>query len=212
MEGLKKIVTDFQLNRFYYVTDCKPVPDQISLLSTVIQALVPFRIGAYDGRHRFALCCYFATGFFNPNNSLLQKQSSFGTSQGGKGKRFEDCELFRKQTFHVASDRTPPENGLHMAYSVMVKLGVKTTTSQELSVKTDWQSTIADCLTHLQNNSLSCTKLQELTFNNFWSAKEWELPYTDIVDECRCNMLHWQPVAGCFLVYGCRPQLPHPDQ
>ena len=183
MEGLKKFVNDFHLSRFYYVTDCKPVPDQISSLSTVIRALVPFQVGAYDGRHRFALCCYFASGIFNPTNSLIQKRSFFGTSQGGKEKRFEDCELFRDQTFHVATDRTPPENDLAITYSVMVKLGGKTTTAQELSVKTDWRSTISDCLSAIQNNSLARTKLHQLTFDNFWSAKEWELPYTHIVED-----------------------------
>ena len=39
MEGLTKFVNDFHLNQFYYVTDCKPAPDQIFLLSTVILLL-----------------------------------------------------------------------------------------------------------------------------------------------------------------------------
>ena len=49
MQGLKKFVSDVHLDCFYNVNDCKRVPEQIYALSTVIRALVPFCVGAYDG-------------------------------------------------------------------------------------------------------------------------------------------------------------------
>ena len=64
----------------------------------------------------------------------------------------------------------------------MVRLGVKTTTSQELSVKTDWQTTICECLTSLQFNPEAQKHLTGLTSDNFWLTDDWELPYNNLID------------------------------
>ena len=86
-EELKVYVETFKLNRFYNV-DLKPIHQQLKTLGTIIRMLVPFRLAAYDGRHRFNLCCYFATGIFLPTSELRPKVVSFNevaTMFGEKG-------------------------------------------------------------------------------------------------------------------------------
>ena len=134
MQGLKKFVNDFHLLCFYNVNDCKHVPEQIYALCTVIWALVAFCVGAYDGWHRFSLCCYFATGYFNPTSSLLQKHILVEMVKGVKENHFKDSDLFHEQTFQVTIYQTQEDGDLQVAYNIMDKLGGKTTTSQELSV------------------------------------------------------------------------------
>ena len=106
----------------------------------------------------------------------------FEKVQGVKEQRFKDCELFHEQSFHVTIDRTPKNGDLQAAYQIMVRQGVKTTTSQELSVKTDWQTTICECLTSIQFNPEARKHLTGLTFDNFWLSDEWELPYNNLIE------------------------------
>ena len=89
--------------------------------------------------------------------------------------------MFRHQTFQVTIDETPRGHDLNVAYDVMVKLGVRTTTAQELSIKTDWRSTIGEFLTYLQDKQYTLKMLNGLTFENFWSAEPWNLPYMHVI-------------------------------
>jgi hypothetical protein len=179
-EGLGDFIKAFRLDRFFILNDML-IQDQIWLLSAVIRALVPFRVSAYDGRHRFNLCCYFASGHFKPNNSLKLNKFPFEKIPGLKrGTKFHKCELFCPQTFNVAINT--PESTIQVAYDVMIELGIGTTTSQDLAVKTDWRGTICEFLTFLQDRPDASEILRGLTFQNFWSRQDWSLPYKDMIE------------------------------
>jgi hypothetical protein len=178
-EGLGNFIREFRLDRFYRLNDMA-IQHQIWMLSAIIRALVPFRVSAYDGRHRFNLCCYFASGHFKPNNSLKLHQFPFQKIPGLKeGAKFDKCELFYPQTFNVAIN--PHQSDLQDAYSLMKELGIGTTTAQDLAVKTDWRGTICEFLTFLQDRPDASDILRGLTFQNFWSKQIWSLPYKDMI-------------------------------
>ena len=173
---------EFHLGHFYYLNDSQSIAHQLHALSSVIQALIPFCVGAYDGHHWFNHCCYFATGFLNPNSSLLLNQAHFEFFCDIKRAHFEECEVFCHQTFQVTIDQTPTSHDLKVAYNIMIKLGGQKTTSQELSIKTDWQCTIGEFLTHLQGNQNTLNKLRGFTLDNFWNVETWNLPHNYIIN------------------------------
>jgi hypothetical protein len=85
-EGLQQLVTAYGLGWLYEVND-DPLPNQLLELSTLIRAVTPMRVAAFDGRHRFNLCCYFATGFFHPTACMKLERQDFGAFQETWGRR-----------------------------------------------------------------------------------------------------------------------------
>jgi hypothetical protein len=63
-DGLKALIQDRKLGWQYTVSldEEMPIYDQLNTFFGLVRADVPFHIGAFDGRHHFSLCCYFATG------------------------------------------------------------------------------------------------------------------------------------------------------
>jgi hypothetical protein len=104
---LRKYVEKFGLQEYFEVTHGS-IEKQHEMFSKVVRSLVPFRLAAYDGLHRFCASCYFMTGVFDPNNELVLKASTFNvvyhkeklkelTSLGGLGTTFKNGEVFSSQ-------------------------------------------------------------------------------------------------------------------
>jgi hypothetical protein len=70
--GLKKFINERQMSWLYTVNDKGEFPEKLNEFFSYVRALVPLRVAAYDGRHRFSLCCYLASGYFKPRPEITK--------------------------------------------------------------------------------------------------------------------------------------------
>jgi len=87
--GLQSFVSTFGLDCFYTVTDGN-VWEQHRQLFAIIRMLCPLRFAAFDGRHRYALCCYFATGRFYPTQDCVPNEKTFEAVAGDMNQPMDD--------------------------------------------------------------------------------------------------------------------------
>jgi hypothetical protein len=143
-------------------------------LSMIVRSLVPLRVAAYDGRHRFALCCYCATGYFHPTNALEMESVSFkelvgNCSYRGEGVldlKFEDCEVFKQQRIKVAVSQ---ENVSFEDICLdLAALGRITTASQMQNVEITWCSLCSEAIEFIMN-SQEFKRMKPLNFESYWA-------------------------------------------
>jgi hypothetical protein len=189
IEQLSAFLKRFKLDRFYEL-DSKPVHQQLKSIGTIIRALSPFRLSVYDGRHRFNLCCYFATGIFYPTSDLRPPAISFEdvkkmfSEPGDEKSSFETTELFLKQVVSIASSK--PEVKSWAAISASMKsFGQETQRLQQLTVKMTCSSLITEFVNEFETTDLFLNT-KPLGFE-FWAhedkrEKHPKIPYKEHVE------------------------------
>ena len=157
-EELKAYTEKFKLTRFYR-TDTKPTHQQLKTLGVILRMLVTFRLAAYDGRHRFNLCCYYATGMFLPTSDLRPKVVSFDavknmfSEKGDKKATFETTQLFLKQEFSIAMDKADSKSWAVVS-ETMKSFGQETQRLQELTVKMTCPSVLTEFVNEFEASEL----------------------------------------------------------
>jgi hypothetical protein len=175
IESLKTFVTRFRMGWLYMVTEA-PLAEQLNTFFALVRGLVPFRIAAYDGRHRFNLCSYFATGYFHPSNVLVQSRRPFAeywtNKVNDRGEEvqasYDRCAVFGEQQFLVSLP--PDQMKLKDAFGHMRKSGTVTAVTQALVVNTAWDNFFPEFIDYLLG-VLPKTGLKRLNYSNFWSQK-----------------------------------------
>ena len=172
IEKLSKFVEHHQLQWLYEVTE-EPIEDQLLYLGSLIRAATPMRVAAYDGRHRFNLCCYFASGYFRPKaelqmerprfEGLFEKKVMFDGEE--RTPSFEDCALFKPQTVLVS---LPKQNkGMQEVIESMKKLGQDVTQGQTLVVETTLNTVLPEFIQFLLADAHNL-HLQKFNYKNYW--------------------------------------------
>jgi hypothetical protein len=185
IENLRKFVADHSLDYLFEVTDDEQVEAQCRYLFALIRSLVPFRIAAYDGRHRFNLCSYFASGVFNPTGDLPCQSQEFDDAFGGwedeDAPEFSACEMFKSQRFilTLANEDAP----LDEVFSALISTGNLTTQNQQLKVDISWANTISEFVDFFLRSDC-CKKLQmhELNFDSYWAKTTPAMPYASVLE------------------------------
>jgi hypothetical protein len=174
-DGLKALIEDRKLGWLYTVVSDEEMAiyDQLNIFFALIRATVPFRIGAFDGRHRFSLCCYFATGFFKPVRDFTLERGAYedmvkATVPDYEG-AFESCAVFQNQLFYVSQPNDAVLDNEHM--SNLRKSGVTTTHNQMLTIDANWRTLITEfvqyCIAHNVHD-----QLEKFNFTNFWEPAQ----------------------------------------
>lgn len=189
-EGLKGLVTEHKLGWLYTVTN-EPIPDQLRKFSLALRTVTPMRVAAYDGRHRFNLCCYFAMGYFNPTCRLKLEREAFDVAFKGivakdsKGEdavsldgkpamvTFEKCAVFQPQTVCVAT--TKPDVTQSAVFEAMRQQGTVTTVAQGLVVSHTVESMMSDFVEYLGHS----VTLEKFKNKNYWKPKDAPLKQSD---------------------------------
>jgi hypothetical protein len=200
-EGLQTFLKEFKLERFYQITK-EPIEQQLHQLFTVIRSLTPLRLAAYDGRHRFNLSCYFATGFFSPSTELKLERSNFNLAFPGKN--FHQTAVFQAQRLELSYPNNPTFS-LSTAFQVLRKQSFVSTASQSLSVRTSWDSLIPEFIEQLIN-SQEALQLQKFCSQSYWEPdhKQFTVLKTnyDIVFGAFCAFLEEAPETRLRLARG----------
>ena len=182
-EGLQGLVTEHKLGWLYTVTN-EPIPDQLRKFSAALRAVTPMRVAAYDGRHRFNLCCYFAVGYFNPTCRMKLDRKEFGVAFEGlvakdsKGEdvadpdgnpvmvTFENCAVFQPQIVCVATPK--PDVTQSAVFEAMRQQGTVTTAAQGLVVSHTVESMMSEFVEYLGHS----TTLVKIDNKNYWRPKD----------------------------------------
>jgi hypothetical protein len=171
--GLAKFIEDRKMGWLYTVKGTGNFAEELNMFFALIRGLVPMRVAAYDGRHRFNLCCYFATGYFKPKAVLHMAPGTFTddvTSPTSQFKpSFDKCAVFQSQIFYVSQF---PDAGGHeivndAGFVSLRNSGVTTTASQGLLVETSWTTMIPEFVEYLISEKV---ELDAFTYGNFWGS------------------------------------------
>ena len=183
IDGLNEFVKAFKLDRFYSLTT-EALPEQQKKLFAAIRMLCPLRFAAYDGRHRYALCCYFATGRFFPTQDMTPNTKSFeevamemraGADDDAIVPTYGDCQLFLGQRVVFALSDTKVCTTFADACEVLVNQGIIAAGSQRLYVKPDWRHLISETVTAFMKTELFRNRV---AFDHrFWLETDPALPY-----------------------------------
>ena len=183
IDGLQRLVTEHHLDWLYEVTD-KPIPDQLLEFSAALRAVTRMRVAAYDGRHRFNLCCYFAMGYFDPTCRLKLERKQFDVVFQGivakdsqnqevvdsNGNRvmvaLENCAVFQSQAVCIA---TPKPGVTQLSFfEALRQQGTVTTAAQGLVVSHTAESMWSEFIEYIGSN----TVLQKFTNSTYWKPKD----------------------------------------
>lgn len=157
LPGLRKFIAVHKMEWLFSVSDA-PIVDQLNTFFALIRALVPFRLAAYDGRHRFNLCCCFATGYFNlkPTIHMLRSPAT---------RNFPKAAVFLEQRFIISQPSS--EKPLSTLLGKLRNSGVLTTANQALNVESSWTTLILEFIQYLIRTGASA-KLQKLDYSTYW--------------------------------------------
>jgi hypothetical protein len=161
---LGKFIEEFGLEWLYTVNE-DPLEKQLSVFFAKVRAVVPFRLAAYDGRHRFNLCCYFATGLFHPTSSM--HPTLLGFDAKFPGKLLRNCAVFKHQRFRVSLpiDEQPFQSDLN----VLRTSGSNITASQSLVVETTFEHLVPDIIEHLLKIKIF-DRFTPMGVDEYWSS------------------------------------------
>jgi hypothetical protein len=167
--GLKKLIKERRMSWLYTVDDDKgEYPEKLNEFFSYVRALVPLRVAAYDGRHRFSLCCYFATGYFKPRPEITMDFITFSDAFKGGNKddknEFAKCAVFRSQSIYVSQGKSTVKKSNLLS---LCKSGVTTTASQGYLVETTWTTLIPEFVEYLIKKNVD---LKLFTYANYWAA------------------------------------------
>lgn len=182
VQDLQAFVSQFDMGWLYEVTD-EPIQKQLHYFAALLRALTPMRVAAYDGRHRFNLCCYFVSGNYNPSASLSMKEQNFEETfrrkvwkDGEDGEpleqllevKYENCAVFQSQTVMVT---LPKSNATtKAAFESMIRYGSSATANQALVVETTLNTLMPEFIQYLLSQPTLC--LDKFNWTSYWSADE----------------------------------------
>lgn len=173
IEGLANFVRDCHMQWLYDVTE-DPLPDQLNSFFSLVRGVMPMRLAAYDGRHRFSLCCYFSTGYFRPTPDVVMLRKSFDDMDfqvyEDDEPSFKRCAVFHPQVF-ILSQAEPalqqPMLDLKIVMKNLYKSGAHTTANQNLSVEASWSTVIPEFIEYLRMGQVE-SQLRTYDFDTFW--------------------------------------------
>jgi hypothetical protein len=174
VEGLDGFIKKHNMEWLYTVDTSVPIYDQLNTFFALIRAVVPLRIAAYDGRHRYSLCCYFATGYFEPSRTLTLTRSSFDSTVTSPDKRFQPtfqgCAVFQEQLFLISQPEFKDGKFVLTDQEAMVNLrrsGVITTSNQMLAIDMSFTLLITEFVEYLLEYGYE-ERLVKFNFSTFW--------------------------------------------
>ena len=189
LAGLQELVTTFRLDRFIDLDSTADLVENHCKVSRAILALCPLRLAAFDGRHRYNLCCHYFHGQFYPTNALFPKKLSIAatvelvTYEGQEEQSvalYENCELFKAQSFVIAIEDYDKGSDFLAAVAGMQEAGNIANASQRLQVQLTWPNAISEITTMLIESS--AVKNRKALDASFWGETVVKLPYAaDIV-------------------------------
>jgi hypothetical protein len=189
MAGLVAFVKKFNLEQYIDLDADLDVPANHCKVSKAIRVLCPLRLAAFDGRHRFNLCCHYFHGQFYPTNTLFMKPMSLAeavklvTYEGQEAQAdavYETCELFKTQCFVVAVEDYAKKATFESAVVAMQAAGDVANGSQKLQVQSTWPSAISELTTRLIESRV--IKERKPLGAKFWGAMTYTLPYLQDID------------------------------
>ena len=175
VEELTTFVDNFGMQWLYTVTD-EPIEKQLSYFGGLVRAVTPIRVAAYDGRHRFNLCCYFASGFFKPTAVIKMEEPKFNDLFSEKKMfngetrfpKYEDCALFQKQSLFVTLSKG--DVGLEEVLKNLKQSGHAATQNQTLNVTTSVSSMLCEFVQSLIAEA-GHLALERFNYGNYWGNK-----------------------------------------
>ena len=75
--GFKKMLEDFSLTEMFSYDDDDSIYKNLAQFGHFLRALVPVRLGVYEGQHRFYLLLIYLHGYYVPSNDVPLKKTSF---------------------------------------------------------------------------------------------------------------------------------------
>lgn len=159
---LKAFITHHGLGWLYEV-DEKPFTVQVEIFFGLIRCLVPFRVAAYDGRHRMYLCAHFVTGQFNPraklfpsNEAPMKFEECYKRVDPKTGKKrdakYEDCAVFQTQGLCIAQKRGGDGSSLEEVAEALRNAGYVSASQQNKTVALTYDYFVASSMdAFLQN-------------------------------------------------------------
>lgn len=177
IDGLVAFVEEHRMQWLYEVTN-DPLPDQLNRFFSLVRGVMPLRLAAYDGRHRFNLCCYFATGYFKPTPDIVMVRKPFQDMQfplyEEEEPSFEKCAVFLGQAF-VLSQTEPTGGQPTLDFSTVIerlkRSGANTTASASLTVEVSWSTLIPEFVEYLIMEDFD-NRLKRYDYDTFWEPSE----------------------------------------
>jgi hypothetical protein len=174
VEGLASFIEKHKMEWLYTVEESVPIYDQLNTFFVLVRAVVPLQIAAYDGRHRYSLCCYFATGYFVPSQTLTLTHSPFDSTVTSLDKHFQPafktCAVFQEQLFLISQPEFKDGKFVLTDEEAMLNLrrsGIVTTSNQMLSIDMSFTLLVTEFVEYLLEYQYD-ERLVKFNFSTFW--------------------------------------------
>jgi hypothetical protein len=186
LEGLKLFIERFELSRFLTLDEDVDFVTEQKRVSKIVRALCPFRLAAYDGRHRFNLCCHFFHGLYYPTNESfpdmltleeVSKKVTFVTAGEKETPKYEACELFKEQKFLVTLEDPGKKITFDDVMHQLKKDGTMFNESQRYLVHLTWPNVASEVFTNIiEGPGFMEKKAHDETF---WTSSKPLIPFEE---------------------------------